>query len=111
MYAGTCWVSICTALFGSDGRVSMNIPAYFGFSTVGFDQKYGRKNVTGPLKLPVLRNSVQHWLPVGTSLPAVVFLAAVSGSGRYPYPKSSPDVPCLRFRPSGGHSTQGLSWA
>ena len=38
--------------------------------------------MTGPLKLPVFRNSVQHWLPVGTSFPAVVFLAAVSGSGR-----------------------------
>ena len=77
-----CWVSICTALFGSDGRVSRNNPLSFGFSTEARDQKYGRKNVTGPLKLPVLRNRVQQWFPVGTSLPAVVFLGDVSGSGR-----------------------------
>src|SRR6478609_8503787 len=100
------WVSIWTALFGSDGRVSRNRPPTFGFSTVGLDQKYGWKYATGPLKLPVLRNRVQLCLPVGTSLPAVVFLAAVRGSGRYPYPKSSPLVPCFRLRPSGGQSTQ-----
>jgi hypothetical protein len=64
------------------GRASRNSPPKAGFSIVGRDQKYGRKNVTGPLKLPVFRNSVQQWLPVGTSLPAVVFLAAVSGRGR-----------------------------
>ncbi len=77
-----CCVSTDTGLFGSDGSVSRNSPPSSGFSTDGLDQKYGRKNVTGPLKLPVFRNSVQQWLPVGTSLPAVVFLAAVSGSGR-----------------------------
>ena len=81
-YVRTCCVSICTALFGSDGRVSRNSPASSGSSIVGFDQKYGTKTVTGPLKLPVFRNRVEHWLPVGTSCPAVVFLAAVSGIGR-----------------------------
>src|SRR3954464_6831281 len=111
MYAGTCCVSICTALFGSAGRASRNIPANSGLSTVGLDQKLGTKNVTGPLKLPVFRKSVQHWLPVGTSLPRVVFFAAVSGSGREPYPSHAPAVPCFGFRPSGGHSTHGLSWA
>ena len=42
-----CWVSIWTALFGSDGRLSRNEPARLGFSTEGRDQKYGKKNVTG----------------------------------------------------------------
>jgi hypothetical protein len=42
----------------------------------------GVKNAAGPLKLPVLKNSVQHWLPVGTFLPAVVLFLFVSGSGR-----------------------------
>ena len=36
--------------FGSDGRLSRNIPAKRGSATVGCDQKYGVKNVTGPLK-------------------------------------------------------------
>ena len=42
----------------------------------------GVKKATGPLKLPVLKNSVQHWLPVGTFLPAVVLFLFVSGNGR-----------------------------
>ena len=51
------------------------------------------------------------WRITSSHSPAVVFLGAVSGSGRYPYPNISPDVPCFRLRPSGGQSTQGLSWA
>src|SRR4051794_1891685 len=48
-YAGTFWVSICNALFGSDGWASRNRPLSVGFSRVGRDQKYGVKNATGPL--------------------------------------------------------------
>src|SRR5689334_6706830 len=68
-YAGMYWVSICNARFGPDGRVSRNSPARLGFSTEARDQKYGVKKATGPLKLPVLRNKVQQWFPVGTSFP------------------------------------------
>ncbi len=82
MFAGMCCVSIGTALFGSGGRMSRKSPPSSGLSTLGFDQKCGTMKVTGPLKLPVFRNSVQHWLPVGTSCLAVVLLAVVSGVDR-----------------------------
>jgi len=66
----------------AERRIKGDLQRISVFSTVGLDQKPGRKKATGPLKLPVLRKSVQHWSPVGTSLPRVVFRAAVSGSGR-----------------------------
>src|SRR3954452_23204117 len=72
--AGTYCVSICTVRAGSLGRLSSSRPASSGFTTDPWDQKYGVKNATGPLKLAVLRNSVQQLSPVGTSLPAVVGL-------------------------------------
>jgi hypothetical protein len=81
--AGTCWVSIGTALVDPEGRVSRDIPGSSVFSMVGFDQRYGMKEVTGPLKLPLLRNSIQQLLLIGTFLPTVVFFGAVSGSGRF----------------------------
>ena len=80
--AGTCCVSIWNALFGSDGRESRSSPACFASTTAACDQKYGVKKHTGPLKLAVLRNSVQQLSPVAMSLPAVVVFGAVKGRGR-----------------------------